>query len=95
LRGIRYNRDLRHARRNLFEQLQPFPTDAEFERGKAGGVSPRSRQTSDEAGTDRIGKITIGLGSSALMRCGRAVPFTIFKCVGSGLRPAMVCSRDC
>jgi len=25
-----------------------------------------------------------------LMRCGRAVPFTTFKWVGSGLRPAMI-----
>ena len=42
-------------RRDLFEQLQPFPAQAVFELHKAGGVAARPRQAVDEAGADRIG----------------------------------------
>ena len=40
------DRHSRHARRDLFEQLQPFPAEAVFERRKAGGVAARPRQAS-------------------------------------------------
>ena len=44
----------RHARRDLLEQLQPFPAHAEFEQDEAGDVAARPRKTLDEAGADRI-----------------------------------------
>ena len=52
---IAKDRHARHARRDLLEQLQPFPAHAVFERGEAGGVAARPRQALDEAGADRIG----------------------------------------
>jgi hypothetical protein len=45
----------RHAGRNLFEQLQPFPGNGIFEVGKARGVAAWARQALDEAGADRVG----------------------------------------
>ena len=53
--GIPKDRRSRHARRDLLEQLQPFPAQAVFELHKAGGVAARPRQAIDEAGADRIG----------------------------------------
>ena len=35
------------------------------------------------------GIATAGLGSPLFIRCGRAVPLTSFRWVGSGLRPTM------
>ena len=52
--GIPKNRHSRHARRDLLEQLQPFPADAVFEIHEPGGVAARPRQAVDEAGADRI-----------------------------------------
>ena len=53
--GIPKDRHSRHARRDLLEQLQPFPADAVFEMHEPGGVAARPRQALDEAGADRIG----------------------------------------
>ena len=53
--GIPKHRHSRHARRDLLEQLQPFPADAVFENAETGGVAARPRQAVDEAGADRIG----------------------------------------
>ena len=44
-----------YAGRDLFQQLQPFPAQAVFERDETGGIAARSRQAVDVAGTDRIG----------------------------------------
>ena len=52
--GIAKDRRVRHAGRDLFEQLQPFRADAVFELGKTGDVAARPRQARDEAGADRI-----------------------------------------
>jgi hypothetical protein len=52
--GSPKDRRSRHARRDLFEQLQPFPAQAEFEHHETGGVAARPRQAIDEAGGDRI-----------------------------------------
>ena len=52
--GIPKDRHARHARRDLFEQLQPFAADAVFEIHETGGVAARPRQTVDVAGADRI-----------------------------------------
>jgi hypothetical protein len=52
--GIPKDGRSRHARLDLFEQLQPFPGQAVFERYETGGVAARPRQAVDEAGTDRI-----------------------------------------
>src|SRR5215467_2256058 len=46
----------RHVGCDLFEQLQPFSADAEFEEwSKSGDVAARPRQAFDEAGSNRIG----------------------------------------
>src|SRR5262249_35098003 len=45
----------RHPRRNVFEQLQPFCADAEFELTKAGGIAARPRQARDQSAADGIG----------------------------------------
>ena len=60
--SIPEDRRSRHARRDLFEQLQPFSADAVFEIHKSGGVAVRPRQAADKAGADRIGdhRNTIG-----------------------------------
>jgi hypothetical protein len=52
--GIPNNRHSRHAGRNLFEQLQPFPTHAKFVSSKTGSVAARPRQAGDPAAADRI-----------------------------------------
>ena len=44
----------RHARRDLFEQLQPFPADTVLREGKTGGVAARPREARDEATADRV-----------------------------------------
>ena len=44
----------RYVRRDLFEQFQPFRTDAEFELGKTGGVAARLSQARNKARSDRI-----------------------------------------
>ena len=48
------NRRSPHARRDLFEQFQPFAAQAVFERKETGGVAARPRQAVDVPGTDRI-----------------------------------------
>jgi hypothetical protein len=48
------DRRSRHARRDLLEQLQPFPADAVFESHETRGVAARPRQAVDEAAADRI-----------------------------------------
>src|SRR5450631_695438 len=53
-RGIPKDGYTLHIGRELFEQLQPFSTQAIFELHKAGGVAARSRQAFDEAGTNRV-----------------------------------------
>src|SRR6516162_10869523 len=44
----------RVTRRDLFEQLQPFPAQAVFELKKAGDVTDRLRQAVDVTGADRV-----------------------------------------
>jgi hypothetical protein len=53
-RRIPKNRHPHHTRRDLLEQLQPFPTHAVFETHEAGGVAARLPQTIDEGVSDRI-----------------------------------------
>ena len=53
--GFANDRRPREAGRDFLEQLQPFPAHAVFEVGEAGGVAARLCQTTDEAGTDRLG----------------------------------------
>jgi hypothetical protein len=43
-----------HARRDLFEQLQPFPTHAVLENREPSRVAARPCQARDETGTDWI-----------------------------------------
>ena len=43
-----------YARRDLFEQLQPFCADAVFERRKTSDVAPWVREAVNKAGADRI-----------------------------------------
>src|SRR5262245_50258416 len=57
LGGIPQYRYPRHARRDLFEQLQPFPADAVFEQEETGGVAARPRQAFDKTPADRIDEI--------------------------------------
>ena len=52
--GIPKDRRSRHTRRDLLEQLQPFPAQAVFERHETGGVAAGPRQAIDQAGADRI-----------------------------------------
>ena len=47
----------RHAGRDLFEQLQPFPAHPVFEHRKPGRVAARPRQARDKAGADWVGDI--------------------------------------
>jgi hypothetical protein len=54
-RGVAKDPRTRHARRDLFEQFQPFRAEAVFEGGEPGCVPARPRQTIDKAGADRIG----------------------------------------
>ena len=55
LDGIPKDGYSRHTRRDLFEQLQPFPADAVFKREETGRVATGPRQAIDVAGADRIG----------------------------------------
>src|SRR5262249_22481949 len=48
---------LRHVRRDLFEQLQPFAANSIFEQEETSGVTARSRQALDKTSADRIDKI--------------------------------------
>src|SRR5262245_57326809 len=57
LGGIPQYRYPRHARRDLFEQLQPFPADAVFEQEETGGVATRPRQAFDKTSADRIDEV--------------------------------------
>src|SRR5262249_1572351 len=57
LGGIPQYRYPRHARRDLFEQLQPFPADAVFEQEETGDVAARPRQAFDKTSADRIDEI--------------------------------------
>ena len=52
--GVAQDRHSRHAGRDLFEECQPFPAGAVFERGKAGGVAAGSRQTGNKSSPDGI-----------------------------------------
>src|SRR6516164_6465641 len=52
---ISKNRHPYYTRRDLPEQLQPFPTHGVFDSHKAGGVAAWPPQTIDEARADRIG----------------------------------------
>jgi hypothetical protein len=52
--GIAKDGHSRQARRNLFEQFQPFRARGVFEQDETGGVAPWPRQAFDEAGADRI-----------------------------------------
>jgi hypothetical protein len=52
--GIPNDRRPRQVRRNLLEQLQPFPADAVFVLHETGGVAARPRQTRHEARANRI-----------------------------------------
>ena len=52
--GIAKDRRSRHARRDLFEQLQPFSAQAVLERRETGGVAAWLRQARDETGADRV-----------------------------------------
>jgi hypothetical protein len=54
-RRIAKHCDARYRRRNLLEQFQPFPADAEFECHEPGGIPPGPGQVLDETGADRIG----------------------------------------
>src|SRR5262245_62708726 len=45
------------ARRNLLEQLEPFPAHAVFEIGEAGGVATAMGEHLDETAADRIGDL--------------------------------------
>src|SRR3954471_17511045 len=51
------HRHPRHARGDLFEQLQPLRGEAEFIRGKPGGVPAWARQAIDEAHGDRVADV--------------------------------------
>jgi hypothetical protein len=53
-RGIAKDRHTRDARRNLLEQLHPFPGRGVFEIREARCIAARPRQASDEAGSNRI-----------------------------------------
>ena len=61
----------RHARRDLFEQLQPFRAEAKFVRGKTGGVPARSRQARDHAASDWVAdhREHDGHGAGRLLQC--------------------------
>jgi hypothetical protein len=52
--GITKDRGACHARRDLFEQFQPFPAYAVFVIMNPGGVAARSRKAVDVASTRRI-----------------------------------------
>src|SRR2546421_13007020 len=43
------------VRRDLLQQLEPFPADAVLEIGEPGRIAARARQAVDKTGTDRIG----------------------------------------
>src|SRR5260370_9059405 len=61
---------LRNARRDLFEQLQPFRARAIFARAKAGGVAASTRQVFDERGGHWIGDgATTTIGTEGVARC--------------------------
>ena len=55
--GVPKDRRSHHARRNLLEQLQPFPAQTVFELKKAGHIAARPCQTIDVARADRVGDI--------------------------------------
>jgi hypothetical protein len=52
--GIAQNRDAADARRDFFEQLEPFRSNGVFEHKKAGGIPARPRQALDQARAYRI-----------------------------------------
>jgi hypothetical protein len=49
------NHSPRHVGSNLFEQLQPFRSNAVFPQEKPSGIAARPRQAVDVAGADRVG----------------------------------------
>src|SRR5215470_9599773 len=61
----------RHARGDLFEQLQPLRGEAEFIRGKPGGIPAWARQAFDEAQGDRVADVSEhdGHGAAHLPQC--------------------------
>src|SRR5215510_15529072 len=52
---IEYECDALDARRNLFEQLQPFACQRELDVRESGRITARTRQAFDKAFSDRIG----------------------------------------
>src|SRR6478752_98705 len=52
--GISKHRHSRQGWYDLLEQFEPFSTQTVFKVHKAGHIAARSRQTVDEAGTDRV-----------------------------------------
>jgi hypothetical protein len=52
--GIAKDGHAPRARRNLFNQFQPFPAQGVFKLQKSSGVAARPRQAVNEAGADRI-----------------------------------------
>jgi hypothetical protein len=54
LTGIPEDCRPRHARRDLFEQFQPFACKAVFNSHETGKVAARVREAVNEAGTNRI-----------------------------------------
>jgi hypothetical protein len=53
-RRVSKDRHSRHARRDLFEQFQPFSTDAVFIQQEARGITARARQARNVAGANRV-----------------------------------------
>ena len=60
---ITQDRCSRHARGNLFEQLQPFPARCHIRTGKSGSIAARPRQVVDVTGADRVGDCTNTIGT--------------------------------
>src|SRR5262249_9589708 len=54
---IAKNRDAPHVRRNLLQQIEPFPADIEFEVGKASGIPPWSSKVFNETPPDCVGSL--------------------------------------
>ena len=61
--GIPKDRHSRHARRDLLEQLQPFPGQAIFEREETGGIAARPRQAVTKAAPTGLTTFTNTIGT--------------------------------
>jgi hypothetical protein len=64
---------LRHVRRDLLEQFQPFSAYAVFIQHEASGVAARPRQAVDETGADWIGDERERHGAINLLDCRHAL----------------------